>query len=98
MKTRIKQLWNKLTGKTSSCEEQEPEHLGTFIMPSESGYTFEYYKSEKNKKWYFRLKASNNKTVSSSRQAYSNKQDCINMIEGIRMNSYGAKVKLVSKL
>lgn len=59
--------------------------------PEDLGITFEIYKSKKNKKWYFRAKAKNGKTICSSRQAYENKSDCLSTIELIQKGAYMSK-------
>jgi len=46
---------------------------------------FEVFKSEKNQKFYFRLKANNGKIVLAS-QAYASKAACLNGVKSVRNN------------
>lgn len=47
---------------------------------------FEIFKSEKNEKFYFRLKARNGQTILSS-QGYANKAGCKNGVESVMKNA-----------
>lgn len=58
---------------------------------------FEYYKSSKNNKWYFRIRATNGKIIASSRQAYESKTDCISTIMLIKERVHSATIKDVTK-
>lgn len=52
---------------------------------------FEHYQSAKNKKWYWRLKASNGKIIADGGQGYDNKADCLHGISLVK-KSASAKV------
>ena len=57
-----------------------------------SKYTAEYFRSPKNKKWYFRIRHQNTNVVASSRQAYSNEEDCVEVMENLIAGLFGAKI------
>lgn len=52
---------------------------------------FEYWKSDKDGKWYFHLKASNGEIVCAS-QGYSSKQGCLKGISVVKLHSIGSKI------
>lgn len=61
-------------------------------QPEDLGLYFEIYKSKKNKKWYFRLKANNNKVIAGTRQGYENKVDCVQTVKLIQKGSAASAV------
>lgn len=86
---------NDTRGQLILAKESLSSNACKCINPSK--YKFEYYKSPKNGKWYFRMKAGNNKVVCSSRQGYENVQDLLETVDKIKSNAYGAKVFDVTK-
>ena len=57
---------------------------------------FEYWKSSRDKKWYFHLKAPNNQIICAS-QGYTTKHACLNGIESIKKNAKTAKIIEIEK-
>ena len=57
------------------------------------GLYFEVYKG-KNKKWYFRLKASNHKILTSTNQGYENKKDCMHTGGLIKDGAFCSNIKV----
>ncbi len=46
---------------------------------------FEYYRSKKDNKWYWRLKAANNvDIIADGGQGYKNKSDCLHGIDLVK--------------
>lgn len=64
--------------------------------PQDIGLNYEIYKGKKNGKWYFRGRAKNGKIVTSSRQGYENRVDCISTIGTIQLGSYHSKIIAVN--
>ena len=57
---------------------------------------FEIWKSSKNQKWYFHLRAANDQVICSS-QGYTTKQNCVKGIESVKKNSPKAEVFEIQK-
>ena len=57
---------------------------------------FEYWKSDKNDKWYFHLRAVNNEVICAS-QGYKTKQNCIKGIESVKKNAGTAEIFEIEK-
>ena len=56
---------------------------------------FEYYRSKKDRQWYWRLRAVNGKTIAVSSEGYSREDGCLHSIKLVKSASQ-AKVELVS--
>jgi len=57
---------------------------------TESKATFEWYRSKKNKKYYWRLRYQNGDIIADSGQGYHNKADAFNGIDSVKENAPGA--------
>ena len=49
-------------------------------------YRFEYFQSRRNSQWYWRLVASNGKTVADGSEGYSTKHACSDAINRVKRN------------
>ena len=56
--------------------------------------TYEYGQSDKNKQWYWHLKASNGRKIAAGGEGYKNEKDCTDDIDRVKA-SKDAPVKKV---
>ena len=84
-------MWNLLTRKKKQQESNE------IVVDESPRYQIEYFKSNKNNKWYFRVRSLyfTKNIVASSRQAYSNKQDMLDVLDSLKL--YLGTSKIVDK-
>lgn len=57
--------------------------------------TFNYFQNEKNKNWYWNLKADNGEKIADGAEGYKNKDDCIAGINLVKKNAGTATMKEV---
>ena len=58
----------------------------------DSGYRFEYFKSDKGEKWYWRLKAGNNEIMAIGGEGFSSEQSISNSIKNVEVEIGKAEV------
>lgn len=77
---------------------QEQVKPGTPIFLDESkedtdtGYRFEYYQSDKNQEWYWRLKAGNHEIMAIGGEGFSSKQSVLGSIDNVKLEIERAKI------
>ena len=55
---------------------------------------YEYYRSKKNSQWYWRLKASNGKTIADGSEGYKNKADCLGGIDLVKRSANAKEAEI----
>ncbi|AYQ57047.1 hypothetical protein MS2017_1359 [Bathymodiolus thermophilus thioautotrophic gill symbiont] len=69
-----------------------PVFLDESNEDTDKGYRFEYFQSEKNSEWCWRLKAGNHEFMAIGGEGFSSKQSILKSIENVRVEMGRAKI------